>query len=412
MLAEVSLPEAQLKAVTSEIDDRFQLHLQGLLTAFRDIQQNYELVYAGECDDRSPTQLAVTPMKESKVPSPFLDTTLPSSNQQDNHETVSALDACEPGSPIHQASTESPTEVCVDMTARKTKLLELFSELDADNSGQLGIDEMREALRSIGLPPARARRLLESADQNGDGQIEFEEWSRSVEQIIVGTASAGMTKFAQRMLENRKSLAYNGHGAITLDDEPTKVPFLMLRYFSTVRVAWDMVLAVLLLYLVIVLPFLFAFSEADEAGAFSIIGFFVDIVFLADIVMNFRTSYLNKEGVEIVAGWPVALNYMKTWFLLDLWSSLPLEYFSAGTMPDLEAVKLLKGGKVFKVLKILRAMKLFKLLSSSQLASHMEELMLIPNMQNTFDVLGVLLGCTFLCHILACLMHISGSGFS
>lgn len=39
----------------------------------------------------------------------------------------------------------------------------------------------------------------------------------------------------------------------------------------------------------------------------------IDILFIIDIFINLRTTYLNKQtGLEVVSGKAIALNYIKT----------------------------------------------------------------------------------------------------
>ena len=52
----------------------------------------------------------------------------------------------------------------------------------------------------------------------------------------------------------------------------------------------------------------------------------VDLVFLIDVIFNFRTTYLDPEqGEEIVDPYRIAKNYWSTSFWLDFLSSIPLE---------------------------------------------------------------------------------------
>lgn len=51
--------------------------------------------------------------------------------------------------------------------------------------------------------------------------------------------------------------------------------------------------------------------------------------FFPDIVLNFRTTYVNKKG-EVVSDWrSISLNYLKTWFIVDLLAALPFDLLYA-----------------------------------------------------------------------------------
>lgn len=50
------------------------------------------------------------------------------------------------------------------------------------------------------------------------------------------------------------------------------------------------------------------------------------LFFLSDIILNFRTSFVNKSGQVVYEGKLVALNYMRGWFLLDLLAAIPFDF--------------------------------------------------------------------------------------
>ena len=52
----------------------------------------------------------------------------------------------------------------------------VFDEIDVDGSGEIGVDEIRSLLRGWGLPPSEAHEVMASADKNGNGVVEFNEF--------------------------------------------------------------------------------------------------------------------------------------------------------------------------------------------------------------------------------------------
>ena len=49
--------------------------------------------------------------------------------------------------------------------------------------------------------------------------------------------------------------------------------------------------------------------------------------FFSDILLNFRTTFVNNKGEVITSSKSIALNYAKGWFFLDLIAALPFEIF-------------------------------------------------------------------------------------
>ena len=52
----------------------------------------------------------------------------------------------------------------------------------------------------------------------------------------------------------------------------------------------------------------------------------VSLYSISDIVLNFRTSYVNKSGQVVYQARLIALNYIRGWFLLDLLAAIPFDF--------------------------------------------------------------------------------------
>ena len=77
----------------------------------------------------------------------------------------------------------------------------------------------------------------------------------------------------------------------------------------------------------ITIPMIVAFPESFFTHlSFTIFDWVVDVIFLLDIIVNFRTTYLNtKTGDEVINGWMIARNYLKTRFIVDLLATIPFD---------------------------------------------------------------------------------------
>ena len=95
----------------------------------------------------------------------------------------------------------------------------------------------------------------------------------------------------------------------------------------TLRVAQVSVL--LVFYVSLALPYQVAFLMDYMDSGLSIMDFFIDCFFLADIVVNFRTAILH-DGELVSNPYAVAREYMRLWFWLDLISSIPFDWFLGG----------------------------------------------------------------------------------
>lgn len=67
--------------------------------------------------------------------------------------------------------------------------------------------------------------------------------------------------------------------------------------------------------------------------------FSVDITFIIDIAINFRTTYVNKNDEVVSAPSKIALNYFRGWFLIDLVAAIPFDLLIAGSSAETDEVR-------------------------------------------------------------------------
>ena len=151
-----------------------------------------------------------------------------------------------------------------------------------------------------------------------------------------------------------------------------------IRVDTHFRHSWDIGMMLVLAWVLTTLPYRLAFG-IDPEGVYWIIERLVDLFFVIDIQLNFRTTYVDDvAGVEVFNRRKIAWHYFRTWFVLDLLSSIPFElmaeaYTDNGAGADggvdgggavgqqTRGAKLLKLGKLMKALRILRLSKVGKM---------------------------------------------------
>ena len=55
----------------------------------------------------------------------------------------------------------------------------------------------------------------------------------------------------------------------------------------------------------------------------------VDVVFFIDIMLNFHMTFVGPEGEVVSDPAIIRINYLKSWFVIDLLSCLPYDVFNA-----------------------------------------------------------------------------------
>ena len=138
----------------------------------------------------------------------------------------------------------------------------------------------------------------------------------------------------------------------------------------------------ILIITTLIVPYRLAFID-EEPIEWVVVYYVFDGLFFVDCILNFFTSYPDEEkSIEVTELKKVALNYLKTWFLIDLLSFLPFDtiFDSTGTN-SAGANSFAKNARIAKIYKIIRLFRLVKILklvkSNRQLSQNFSEKMKI-----------------------------------
>lgn len=141
-----------------------------------------------------------------------------------------------------------------------------------------------------------------------------------------------------------------------------KRPRWIILQNNRYKIIWDFFIMLLLLFISIFVPILFAFTD-EETFEWMIVFAFIDLMFLLDILIAFFTSYTSKQR-EVVSHKQIASNYMKSWFAFDVLSIIPLDYFIVNNeevrMNSL--IRVAKIARLYKIFRLFRMIKLVKML--------------------------------------------------
>ena len=115
----------------------------------------------------------------------------------------------------------------------------------------------------------------------------------------------------------------------SLDDEENHDEVKETYYlepFTMPRFIYDMLLFLLEIYSLVFIPYDLAFTlhSSYTLGWKFLLNLLIDCMFIIDIILGFFTAYYNNEETLIVDIPLISVNYIKTWFPIDLISGLPL----------------------------------------------------------------------------------------
>mmetsp|Transcript_21226 Transcript_21226/g.27594 ORF Transcript_21226/g.27594 Transcript_21226/m.27594 type:complete len:450 (+) Transcript_21226:165-1514(+) len=141
------------------------------------------------------------------------------------------------------------------------------------------------------------------------------------------------------------------------------------------RLAWDFVFILpCLLYLTLVMPFRLCFMN-EAQGSMLVLETSMDMVFILDILINFRTGYYVPElGYVEYNTRKVAHHYLTSWFLLDVVSGIPFALFdNVEALSNLSVLKIFKVGRVAKAARVVSFLKMTKVLKTTKVLSSNHE---------------------------------------
>uniref|UniRef100_T1JZC8 Cyclic nucleotide-binding domain-containing protein n=2 Tax=Tetranychus urticae TaxID=32264 RepID=T1JZC8_TETUR len=136
--------------------------------------------------------------------------------------------------------------------------------------------------------------------------------------------------------------------------EAPKTPPHILLHYCAFKAIWDWIILCLTFYTAIMVPFNVAFkNKTSDDVSLLVLDSIVDVIFFIDIVLNFHTTFVGPGGEVVSDPKIIRMNYLKSWFIIDLLSCLPYDIFNA--FDDVEEQGI---GSLFSALKVVRLLRL------------------------------------------------------
>lgn len=119
----------------------------------------------------------------------------------------------------------------------------------------------------------------------------------------------------------------------------------------------------------IIIPVGITFFSDQNTTTWLVFNVASDTIFLVDLVMNFRTGIVNEESSEIILDPKVIkMNYLKSWFVVDFLSSIPVDYiflivekgFDSEVYKTARALRIVRFTKILSLLRLLRLSRLIR----------------------------------------------------
>ncbi|KAL5007461.1 hypothetical protein ScPMuIL_016267 [Solemya velum] len=142
-----------------------------------------------------------------------------------------------------------------------------------------------------------------------------------------------------------------------------------ILHYAPFKAVWDWIILLLVIYTAIVTPYVAAFLLSEEQDShkhqsvqsrytdpLTIIDLIVDIMFIIDILINFRTTYVNKNDEVVSHPGKIAVHYFKGWFLIDVVAAIPFDVllFGSETEETTTLIGLLKTARLLRLVRVAR----------------------------------------------------------
>ncbi|XP_059089572.1 potassium voltage-gated channel subfamily H member 8-like [Tigriopus californicus] len=212
-----------------------------------------------------------------------------------------------------------------------------------------------------------------------------------------------------------------------------KKPRWVLSHYGMVKTCWDILVLMATIYVAIVVPYNAAFHDPvichsevltnvhvmgggvvsiepsanrtkrqevlvkveEEKKASIVLDVIVEAIFIIDILLNFRTTFVNKKGEVVSTSKSIAFHYMKGWFILDLIAALPFDVLYASELSEMDS----ESFTSIHLLKLTRLLRLARLLQKMDRYSQYS-IVILTLLMMTFALLA---------HWMACIWYVIGT---
>lgn len=238
----------------------------------------------------------------------------------------------------------------------------------------------------------------------------------------------GNARTAGRPAHGREGGSYDeggDHCQIDPGNPEMKLPFGVVHPYAVKRLLWDMVMFILLVYSTISIPVFLAFFENQTCSpnflgqtSWFYVDFGVDMLFIVDIAITFRTAMIRKQHGDIwIVTRPrnIARAYIRGFFIIDVIASFPFELIIIRyCVPDANdsvgaSSVISRGSRILKLFKIVRILRLLRVAKLQQFMSKIRDLLQLHP--------GIVRLCTFLIvvtlvsHYCACVFFYVGEAW-
>uniref|UniRef100_A0A8C9S8F7 Hyperpolarization activated cyclic nucleotide gated potassium channel 1 n=1 Tax=Scleropages formosus TaxID=113540 RepID=A0A8C9S8F7_SCLFO len=281
----------------------------------------------------------------------------------------------------------------------KTDGNNVFQRQDSIQKNNMGSQNIKEHGNSVGFKGDREEAMVGFEDLDGASrQYGF------MQRQFGAMMQPGVNKFSLRMFGSQK--------AVEKEQERVQTAgYWIIHPYSDFRFYWDLIMLIMMMGNLIIIPVGITFFSEQTTTTWLVFNVASDTIFLVDLVMNFRTGIVNEESSEIILDPKVIkMNYLKSWFVVDFLSSIPVDYiflivekgFDSEVYKTARALRIVRFTKILSLLRLLRLSRLIRYIHQWEEIFHMTY-DLASAVVRIFNLIGMML---LLCHWDGCLQFL------
>ncbi|XP_039855941.1 potassium/sodium hyperpolarization-activated cyclic nucleotide-gated channel 1 [Simochromis diagramma] len=275
----------------------------------------------------------------------------------------------------------------------------VFQRQDSIQKNNTGSQNMKDHGNSVGFKGEREETMVGFDDLEGASrQYGF------MQRQFGAMMQPGVNKFSLRMFGSQK--------AVEKEQERVQTAgYWIIHPYSDFRFYWDLIMLIMMMGNLIIIPVGITFFSEQTTTTWLVFNVASDTIFLVDLVMNFRTGIVNEESSEIILDPKVIkMNYLKSWFVVDFLSSIPVDYiflivekgFDSEVYKTARALRIVRFTKILSLLRLLRLSRLIRYIHQWEEIFHMTY-DLASAVVRIFNLIGMML---LLCHWDGCLQYL------
>lgn len=123
----------------------------------------------------------------------------------------------------------------------------------------------------------------------------------------------------------------------------------------------------------IIIPVGITFFKDETTTPWIIFNVVSDTFFLMDLVLNFRTGIIIEDNSDIILDpKTIKKKYLKTWFIVDFISSIPVDYIFLIVEKGIDS-EVYKTARALRIVRFTKILSLLRLLRLSRLIRYIHQ---------------------------------------